>query len=1326
MQEEEHKKSLEILSIHNDFNHYNRNNYTIVKYKTINNVIRILVPFTKADKLLHLIIDTGAQMSIIKHDVLKANTIICTDAKRPVKGIAQGACSTTMGSITGNLTLNGLPFIHNFQIMKNSELDIPADGLLGNDFLVNYGAILNLSEDTMEIHFPKFYFDETNNKVREIEKTDISPKEAVLEKLQSGILLYSSNQDEQKWNADVNEIKLIESTELDDNHFKQKVPKSVGKKNYKNIKKKGNKNFYAEFKNEAQDYTEIKLVAIPDELQKEQYALKNKQQDTFDTSVITDQMIEIKESKERTNYLMEKLNLEHCEVIHKEEMNKLCKKYNKVFFIEGDKFEHTDVIRHHIQLKPGTQPVFTRQYRIPESQKEEVQRQINEMETKGIIEKSDSPWNSPLLLVPKKANEAGERKFRLVVDYRKLNSVTIPQAYPIPLIDEIVDQMGDSKIFTTLDLQGAFHQIPLDHSSREYTAFSTSFQKFQYCSSPFGLHSSPYTWLRCIHTVLDGLIGKGVFVYMDDIIIYSKDLNDHIDILKKVFHCLIKHKLKLNIEKSKFFSEKVSYLGHIITSSGMRADPKKIECMISFPRPTTLTETQRFLGMCNYYRRYVQDYAKIAKPLYNLCRKDIPFIWNENCETAFSKLKKSLTTSPVLIFPNFGDTFIVTTDASDYAVGAVISQGNIPHDKPIQYFSKTLGPAQIKYSTIEKELLAIVWAVENFRHYLYGREFLIVTDHKPLTYLLSTKNINSRLHRWKLTLMEYNFKIVHKNGVQNVVADALSRIRIENEKNYSNLLLAESIDEILEKANIYAQTRAMSRKTTDGTKTNNAESIPKQILPFIEERSNFIINTGEYDHIFFIFTSNTCEMKKKLEHKLKTLIKIPDTKEEFYEMDGDRTIIKMYSYLPCTNTQEEIKTETTLISLMNICKNKQYGNIAINVDFRIFTKYQEFKYVLQTVSRGTNIKITLHLDKIIEITKVEDIRKILETYHKSLLGGHTGLERMKNTIRRYYNWHNMTKDIKEYIRNCDICEKSKITTHTKMPLQISSTATRPFEKIFMDIVGPVNPVSSEGYKYIFTANCDLSKFAIAVPIEDCTALETARALVHGLLLRFGIPKIIISDNGTNFIADTMKEVTKLLKIKKLLTTPYHPQSNQVERFHRSLSSYLKAYVQNEDADWARYLDFAIFTYNNTYNSTTGFAPNELVFGNAFEIPCEITARKIPIYNYDNYANELRHKLKTMHDLARENIVKRKEENKYYYDGRAKTSTLELKPNDLVLLLKPKKDFKFEQPYEGPYRVEKILSQVTVLIRKGKKSIKIHMDRIKLAKADYGIKTPPPI
>lgn len=241
----------------------------------------------------------------------------------------------------------------------------------------------------------------------------------------------------------------------------------------------------------------------------------------------------------------------------------------------------------------------------------------------------------------------------MVIDFRKLNAVTLPHSYPIPLIDEIIDQMNGAKLFTTLDVQGAFHQIPMHESCKEYTAFSTAFNKYHFNSSPFGLVGSPYTWLRAIHTILNGILGKGVLVYMDDIIVYSSNLREHMCILESVLQRSIKHNIKLKIYKSEFLRKKVAYLGHILSEHGVKADQKKVKCMQEFPHPTSVVEIQRFLGMANYYRRYVDQYARMAKPLYSLCKKDIPFIWNPACEEAFSKIKEKLVTSPVLIYPDF-------------------------------------------------------------------------------------------------------------------------------------------------------------------------------------------------------------------------------------------------------------------------------------------------------------------------------------------------------------------------------------------------------------------------------------------------------------------------------------------------------------------------------------------------------------------------------------------------------------------------------------------------------------------------------------------------
>lgn len=245
-------------------------------------------------------------------------------------------------------------------------------------------------------------------------------------------------------------------------------------------------------------------------------------------------------------------------------------------------------------------------------------------------------------------------------------------------------------------------------------------------------------------------------------------------------------------------------------------------------------------------------------------------------------------------------------------------------------------------------------------------------------------------------------------------------------------------------------------------------------------------------------------------------------------------------------------------------------------------------------------------------------------------------------------------------------------------------------------------------------------------MQDATAISTAKAFVHGVLLKYGLAEEIVSDNGPNFISETIKEVNKLLKIKNIFTTPYRPQSNQVERFHKTLANYLKAVIQTEQQNWCEYLDFALFSYNNSYNTATGFSPFELVYGKPTKLPTEIINKKVPIYNYDNYAQELRCKLKQYHDLARENIFKVKVANKKNYDKARNKHILQLKVNDLVLVLKAKKTYKFENPYDGPFRVEKILSPITVLIRKGSKSMKIHLDRIKKAKADYGSETPPKI
>lgn len=347
----------------------------------------------------------------------------------------------------------------------------------------------------------------------------------------------------------------------------------------------------------------------------------------------------------------------------------------------------------------------------------------------------------------------------MVVDYRKLNQISEIENFPIPLIDDILTQLSGSTYYTTLDIKGAFHQLLVDEGSRDYTAFTAGNFQYRWVRMPLGLASAPLTWQRAINTILCDHIGKGVHVYLDDVIIHAKTREEHDKILWEIMKILEKHKLQLKISKCHFYAKKFEYLGHIISESGIKANPKKIQAIKEYPRPKNMKEIQSFLGLGSYFRRYVRNFSKISKPLSTLLKKEQPFIWTDIQQEAFDSLKTALAEQVILAFPNFSEVFYVTTDASDIAIGAMLSQGELPNDRPIYFFSRTLNDTQKNYSTIQKELLAIVEAIKAFRVYLYGRFFILITNHKPLCYLFNMKDCGSRLFRQKIELLDYNFNI---------------------------------------------------------------------------------------------------------------------------------------------------------------------------------------------------------------------------------------------------------------------------------------------------------------------------------------------------------------------------------------------------------------------------------------------------------------------------------------------------------------------------------------------------------------------------------------
>ena len=469
--------------------------------------------------------------------------------------------------------------------------------------------------------------------------------------------------------------------------------------------------------------------------------------------------------------------MEHLNPEEKKALLDLCYEFEDIAFLEGDILSATDTIEHNIELTDD-KPIFAKTYRYPHVHREEVERQIDDMLKQNIIEPSKSPFSSPLWVVPKKIDASGKQKWRIVVDYRLVNEKTIGDRHPLPNITEILDQLGHSKYFTSLDLKSGFHQIKLSEKDKHKTAFSGPGGHYQFLRMPFGLKNAPATFARLVNVVLSGIQGIKCFVYLDDIVIYGSSLKDHMNKLRSVFERLREHNLKIELDKCEFLRKELSYLGHLITCDGVRPNPQKIESITNYPTPKSTKDIKAFLGISGYYRRFIESYAKIAAPLTKLLKKGEEFKWTQAQEDSFNLLKSKLTQGPILSYPDFNKEFQLTTDASGTGIGAILSQD----DKVISYASRTLNKAEIKYSTIEKECLAIVWAVRYFRPYLYGRKFKVLSDHKPLQYIFNIKDPGSRLVRWRLKLMEYDFDISYKPGKSIPHVDALSRI--VNEDNF--------------------------------------------------------------------------------------------------------------------------------------------------------------------------------------------------------------------------------------------------------------------------------------------------------------------------------------------------------------------------------------------------------------------------------------------------------------------------------------------------------------------------------------------------------------
>jgi RNase H-like domain found in reverse transcriptase/Reverse transcriptase (RNA-dependent DNA polymerase)/Integrase zinc binding domain len=826
------------------------------------------------------------------------------------------------------------------------------------------------------------------------------------------------------------------------------------------------------------------------------------------------------------------IRTDHLSEFEKQKLFETILKNKMVLLKPNEKLSATTEEKHKI-ITTDEKPIYSKSYRYPHHYKADVEQQIQEMLDNNIITNSNSPYSAPIWVVPKKKDASGKQKIRVVIDYRKLNEKTVEDRFPMPQIEEVLDNIGKSEYFTTLDLKSGFHQILMDEDSKKKTAFSTSQGHFEFNRMPFGLKNSPATFQRTINKVLHGITGKCCLVYLDDIIIMGNSLEKHLSNLELVFKRLAEFNLKIQLDKCEFLKKETEFLGHVVTKDGVKTNPEKIQKIINWPLPKNDKEIKQFLGLAGYYRRFIKDYAKITKPMTKYLRKETPIDFSDKeYRKSFQVLKEIISTDQILAYPDFSKPFILTTDASDVALGAVLSQIQDSLERPIAFASRTLNSTESRYSTYEKEALAIIWAIKKYKPYLFGNKFTLVTDHKPLTFIKSAEK-NSKILRWRLELADYDFDVIYKEGKSNVVADALSR---RPEENLAEINLNPIDDDNLDEG---------SNPQDELDTVHSADTSDDAYIHF----SNRPINYYRNQLIFKISKLNT----------IITETIFPNYRRVIFSMENfTRDSITEYLKKFHDNKQSAIMAPEEIIAII---QESFKENFATNGHFVLVTNMVE------------------------DVTNEERQGAIVAKEHER---AHRGISEVENQIRRSYFFPKLSKMIKNFINTCSICNVHK---YERKPYNIKIAprpiTTKPFERVHFDIF----IINKTNFLSIIDA---FSKHLQMIHIKTKNLNDVKKALTK-YFANFSVPNLLISDHETTFQSAQFREFLGNLG-SRIEYASSSEANGQIEKTHSTIIEIYNTNKHKfPNLSTASMIRTAVALYNNSVHSTTKFTPNEIIF-----------------------------------------------------------------------------------------------------------------------------------
>jgi hypothetical protein len=935
---------------------------------------------------------------------------------------------------------------------------------------------------------------------------------------------------------------------------------------------------------------------------------------------------------------------------------KLLTDYQDVFSKNNADLGLTHLTEHAIHT--GTaRPIKQRPRPVPMAFADEDKKTVEKLLDQGSIRPSSSPWAAPMVFVRKKSGEV-----RPCIDYRKLNDVTCKDAFPLPKSRDCLDTVAGSTLFSSFDITSAYNQIPIKSEDIPKTAFTTKYGLFEYTTMPFGLCNAPATFQRVMEIALSGLQWTTCLIYLDDVLIFGKNFDEQIQRIQAVLQRIRMAGLKLKPSKCHLLQREVGFLGHVLSAEGVRPSPENVEKIVNWSEPTTVKQVQSFLGTANYYRRFIQDYATIARPLIDLTKKNKVFKWTNECETAFNQLRKLLTSRPIMAHPRDDADFILDTDACDVSIGAVLSQRQDGVERVIAYGSKSLSKCQRNYCVTDRELLAIRYFTEHYRTYLLGRKFLVRTDHQALRWIFTMKEPKSRIARWIEALSEFNFEIEHRSGVKHGNADGLSRCPNPWNCDCKNLETLRC-----------GPCKKCRRKNElmEGTMPNMSEEPDGQSARVRITKSDL--------------RSNNFQKATSISMKQKQL--------------ADPHVGPVYRWVEkgVRPTPMEVKTTspTTRHYLL------MWNSLIIH-DGVLHRKFYK-----QNLS-------TSHLQVIVPQAMKKEV---LEQMHDSIMAGHLGEKKTRNKIQQQFYWFDLRADVTIYIKQCDTCAMIKgPVKKPKAPLGNMTTGA-PWDRLSVDIMGPL-PESSRGNKYIMVVTDYFTKWVEIFAIPDQQAETCADILLNEVFARYGCPYDLHSDQGRNFVGLVFSDLCKSLGIRKTRTSPYHPSGNgQVERFNKTMIGMIKAYLKGQQREWDRNLGCLAGAYRAAVHESTGFTPNFLLFGREVRLPAQLVycpPEKDYTPTYGEFVEETRQSLETSHQLCRQHLQSTTKRQQDHYD--AKSTLRRYKPGDLVWYAAFTEDKhlapKLRRKYTGPASVLAKLDDLLYFIQVNKVEKRvIHHDKL---------------